>query len=416
VSAIEEFNGHKYKVAGTIHEAQALFPRGTRVMTMRPPDNNESFVGVWGTVHDHDGEVETLQIKYDRQGPYVPDHDFWWGHYSCYGVLVEEPAPAVKMEDLFKNTKETAMAKKKESKTTAEEYDAEGVMIPIRKGKVDFVPTADDILGQEDLIRKVALSIKMQIPVLLVGETGTGKTSLVRHLASKTNNGFRRVNHNGGTTVDDVQGKILVNTKEGTYWVDGVLIDAMRKGHWYLADEINASSPEINFLYHSLLDDDGYVVLVENGGEIVIPHEDFRFFGGMNPTYSYAGTKEMNKALLSRFAVFNVEYPDPSSEAKILKDRTGVMDKAAKRMVAFAVEVREMHRKDKVDFALSTRDLLIWAKFVQEMRKFIPSAEVAILNKVGIDDIDAVRSILELHFTSIDSGKAPSDSFTTFGD
>ena len=31
------------------------------------------------------------------------------------------------------------------------------------------------------------------------------------------------------------------------------------------------STPEINFVYHSLLDDDGYISLTENNGEIVKP-------------------------------------------------------------------------------------------------------------------------------------------------
>ena len=162
---------------------------------------------------------------------------------------------------------------------------------------------------------------------------------LLRYLAAKTQNGFRRVNHNGATTVDDIVGKILIN-REGTYWVDGALVDAMRHGYWYLADEINASSAEINFVYHSLLDDDSYLVLTEHNGEIVRPHPDFRFFAAMNPSTDYVGTKELNRALLSRFAVLRMDFPPPEVEALILRTRAGIPKAIGEAMVAFAAKDR----------------------------------------------------------------------------
>lgn len=252
------------------------------------------------------------------------------------------------------------------------------------------------------LLEHIAVAVRERIPVLLIGETGTGKTSLVRYLAHLTRHGFRRANHNGATTVEDIVGKILVN-KDGTYWVDGVLTDAMRKGHWYLADEMNASSADINFVYHSLLDDDGYIVLPENNGEIVRPHPEFRFFGAINPSSDYTGTKEMNRALLSRFAVVRTDFPPPKTEVKIIAERTGIKSTDAERMVRFAVEVRENHAKGKFQFVLSTRDLIQWAMWYKVYGKFITSAELAFLNKVSPDDFDAVKDLVGMNFKSIDA-------------
>lgn len=278
------------------------------------------------------------------------------------------------------------------------------VVLPvnINNENIEFIPHSEKYEDNKRIIEQVGVAISKKLPVLLMGETGTGKTSLIRYLANKTNNAFRRVNHNGGTTVDDIAGKILVN-KEGTYWVDGVLVDAMRKGYWYLADEINAASPEINFIYHCLLDDDGYIVLPEKDGEIVKPHENFRFFAAMNPSTDYAGTKEMNKALLSRFIVIKTDFPAPNVEEKILNKRTKLPIDIASKIVKFATEIRAMHSKGKIGFVLSTRDLLMWANMFGVYGKYIVSAEISILNKVGEEDFESVKDLLTLHFKTLDN-------------
>lgn len=278
------------------------------------------------------------------------------------------------------------------------------VSIPLNKEVIqnkDFVPKDIGFEDNKIPMEQVGIAMNNNLPVLLVGETGTGKTSLVRHLACRTHNAFVRVNHNGGTSVEDIVGRWLINEK-GTHWVDGILIDAMKKGHWYLADEINAASAEINFVYHSLLDDDGRVVLVEKDHEVIIPHKNFRFFGAMNPPTEYAGTKELNKALLSRFAVVKIDFVPPKVEAKILVERTGIDQAVADKMVAFASQIRMAHVKQKVRFVISTRELLMWAQMYKVYGKFINAAESSIMNKVNEEDIAAITDTLGLHFKSMD--------------
>lgn len=279
-----------------------------------------------------------------------------------------------------------------------------GVKIPVNvmNQHPEFVPKKFDFKNQKNLLQQIAISINKRLPILLIGETGTGKTSLVRYLAYKTNHCFRRVNHNGGTTVDDINGKILIN-KQGTFWVDGVLIEAMRKGFWYLADEINAASSEINFVYHSLLDDDSFIVLSENKGEVVKPHPNFRFFAAMNPSQEYSGTKELNKALISRFIVFKIDFPSPNVEKQILVSRTGIKPSIAEKMIKFAAEVRANHSKGKIEFVLSTRDLIMWATMFEVYKKYIVSSEMTVLNKVNPDDFESIKDLMALHFKGLDN-------------
>lgn len=279
------------------------------------------------------------------------------------------------------------------------------VSLPINQLVVkhpEFIPKEVHFEDNHKVLESVAIVTARSMPCLLIGETGTGKTSLVRHLAHHTKNAFVRVNHNGGTSIEDILGRYIINTKGETEWVDGVLIEAMKNGYWFLADEINAASPEVNFVYHALLDDDARVVLVEKGHEVVTPHPNFRFFGAMNPPQDYAGTKELNKALLSRFAVVHIDFAPPKTEAKILVSRTGVDQDVAENMVKFAADIRVNHAKEEMRFVLSTRDLLMWATLFKIYGLYQTSAEMSVLNKVSPDDADTVKDLMGLHFKTTD--------------
>lgn len=232
------------------------------------------------------------------------------------------------------------------------------ITLPISARTTPFKPELIPYAENQDVLANIAYAVFENMPVLLIGETGVGKTSAIRHIAAKTNHGLRRVNVNGSMTAEDFVGQLLVNAK-GTYWKDGVLTEAMRNGYWLVIDEINAASAEILFVLHSLLDDDRYIVLTEHPErEIVRPHEDFRIFATMNPPERYAGTKEMNKALLSRFPVtLTVEIPPEEVEYGILSHAARDLDsKKLIQLQEFTNEVRAAYQKEEMDVFMSPRD------------------------------------------------------------
>ena len=258
----------------------------------------------------------------------------------------------------------------------------------VKKAKVVLPTTtiaSHEVIGQDENKKVVELAIEHNLPVLLIGETGTGKTSIVREQSIKLGKQLTRFSITGETTVDEFVGKYELESG-ATVWKDGVLLDAMKNGKWLVADEINVALPEILFVLHSLLDDDHFITVSNHLGEVVKPHEDFRFFATMNPPEEYAGTKELNKAFQSRFSVvLQVNYPEPEVEVKILVDKAGIEPDHATKMVDVANALRKAKKEDKIFFTCSTRDLLHWADVVAKGLDPNKAFEVAVLNKTGGD-------------------------------
>ena len=232
----------------------------------------------------------------------------------------------------------------------------------------------------DGLVDTCAKAVKTNMPVLLIGETGTGKTTLVRELAEKEGKTCHRFSLNGSTTVEEIVG--FKTIKNGNVqFQDGLLIDAMNKGDWVVFDEINAALPEVLFCLHSLLDDDRKVTILEDEGRVVKPHPDFRFFATMNPTRTYAGTKEMSKAMLSRFGVvLHVAQLPPDIEQKILED-LGAKSNDAARLVHIARHIRELHAKEEVGLVCSMRELISCAILLQEGLTMGDVVEKCIISK-----------------------------------
>jgi len=274
------------------------------------------------------------------------------------------------------------------------------IEVPIQDGKSLYIPqNGGKFIDHGEILKTIAIGIRDNLPVLIMGESGTGKTSAIRFVASQTKQGLRRVNLNGGTTADELVGRLLINDK-GTYWVDGILTEAMRNGEILVLDEINAALPEVLFVLQSILDDDGYLVLNEKDNkEIVYKHPNFRLFATCNPP-EYAGTKEMNKALLSRFAIcINTEFPPEKTELEIIEHHLGnaiSKSELAIKLVSLANQTREAKELGTSEYEINTRDILNTLRLAQNMEP-TEALGLAFANKLDKEDNKAIKTIAKLH-------------------
>lgn len=111
--------------------------------------------------------------------------------------------------------------------------------------------------------------------------------------------------------------------------LEGLLLRAMKKGHWLLLDEINLASSETLQSLTGLLDgQEKLTVTAMNSTEPVTRHPEFRVFAAMNPPTD-VGKRELPYSLRSRFTeIFTPEMLDPQDLEnvvhKYMADYTGV--------------------------------------------------------------------------------------------
>lgn len=143
--------------------------------------------------------------------------------------------------------------------------------------------------------------------LLLSGPKATGKNVLCDNLSLL----FGRPQWNVSFHVN-VDSSILIGSdtfKDGeVVFRPGPILLAAEAGGFGILDEINMAKNDSVAVIHSALD---YRRILDIPGYDRIPlHEATRFIGTMN--YGYAGTRELNEALLSRFLI--IDMPPISKE------------------------------------------------------------------------------------------------------
>jgi len=276
-----------------------------------------------------------------------------------------------------------------------------GIDLPIKDGTSPAKdPFFDDNAIPRELLKKIAVTIKHNVALLIVGPTGAGKTATIKWIAEQTGNTYRRIQMTGSTDVDNLIGRYGLEVDRGTIWEDGILVRAMKEGEWLLLDEFNMALPEIVTLINSVLDDER-TLRIDNkdGTTIVKAHENFRLFATMNPPDEYAGTKDLNLATKDRFAIIDFGYPDEEAEISIITKHTSIARDIGKserrpkgmieRMATVAKELRHLSEGKQISSPISTRQLIQWAKFTKDLDVKI-AFELAILGKC----LDYERPIL----------------------
>lgn len=150
-------------------------------------------------------------------------------------------------------------------------------------------------------------------------------------------------------------------------------------GGFGVLDEINMAKNESLAVLHATLD---FRRSIDVPGYDRIPlHEATRFIATMN--YGYAGTRELNEALASRFVVINMPVISEENLRKLLKREFPTLkDKWAEQ---FAALFRELETKcDNAEIstkALDLRGLMASIHLMEKGLKAVRALEMGIINK-----------------------------------
>lgn len=166
-----------------------------------------------------------------------------------------------------------------------------------------FEPT--DFFFGVDVWEKCIYSLLNGQNLLLVGGKATGKNILSDNLAFAFGRPKWTISFHNYIDADDLIG-VDTYKKGEVVFRPGSITNVARYGGFGVLDEINMAKNEAISVLYSALD---YRRLIDvSGYDIVKLKEEARFISTIN--YGYLGTKELNEALVSRFAV--IQMPDIS--------------------------------------------------------------------------------------------------------
>ncbi len=253
----------------------------------------------------------------------------------------------------------------------------ETAVVPVRARLAELpaeaYPDVDtNYVFDKDLLRKmmrIMLGQSARRNVLLMGEPGVGKSSVVLQIAARLNIPVFSLACSGRTRFDHMIGSHAL-AKGETVWKDGPLLQAMKYGGIFLANEITRMDPGEQMDMAEVLDSSG-TLTNPHTGEVVRADANFVCIatgntGGYGDTEgAYPGERASSPAFLDRFQKLEVHHLPEAQELALLKTVAPTLpEMVLKSMVGLAKEVREnfIGRGGSLRLVLSTRSLLVWAR------------------------------------------------------
>ena len=169
------------------------------------------------------------------------------------------------------------------------------------------------IIGQEDVVKEVLISIFCNGHCLLVGVPGLAKTLLVQTISNTLGMSFNRIQFTPDLMPSDIVGAEILDEKKNFKFIKGPIFSNI-----ILADEINRTPPKTQSALLEAMQEKS----VTNAGNTYKLDNPFFVLATQNPI-EQEGTYPLPEAQLDRF-MFNVvlDYPTYEQELQIVKQTT----------------------------------------------------------------------------------------------
>ena len=180
------------------------------------------------------------------------------------------------------------------------------------------------IVGQDDVVDQVLISIFSKGHCLLVGVPGLAKTLLVQTIADCLGLKFNRIQFTPDLMPSDIVGAEILDESRNFKFVKGPLF-----ANIILADEINRTPPKTQSALLEAMQERS----VTNAGNKYELDNPFFVLATQNPI-EQEGTYPLPEAQLDRF-MFNVilDYPQFDEEIKIVKQTTSDYSSSVKKIM-----------------------------------------------------------------------------------
>jgi len=268
--------------------------------------------------------------------------------------------------------------------------------------------------------RRALNYLKVGIPVHFRGPTGTGKTTLALHVASKLGRPAVLLHGDEEYKTSDLVGgehgyryrylkdnfiSSVLKVEQDMYkrWMDNRLTLACKHGFTMIYDEFTRSRPEANNILLSILQEKVMDLPSKRQGEeshYMQVHPNFCAIFTSNPE-EYAGTHKAQDALRDRMVTLDVDHFDRRTELAITQTKSGLSKEDCGKVVDV---VRGMRKSNPCEFPPTVRSAIVLAKAVQ-INKGKVSADDSVFRELAQDILvsHAIRSPWSSHRQEIES-------------
>ena len=363
----------------------------------------------FGTIDIRRAQAKTLRAKYDVGIPrlvFKNENKIDVGLFRIPGDpdAGTSPAPATPAV----NVADTASATANGNPLAVENFN--GIKVYSAPLNVSLIPERDKNFvawGNYHLIKKM-LKAEEFLSVYVTGETGNGKTFNFEQAAASLGIELVAVNFTAQTDEDDLIGGFRLVGGD-TVWVDGPVLEAMKRGACLLLDEVDLATEPVMALQSVL---QGKPYFVKKLGRLVTPAPGFKVVATANTKGDgdgdYAYTNVLNKAFLDRFKILIEQpYPPLAVERKILtkyveQNCPHVEPEWIESVTRLVDIVRSTYKDGSISEQISTRR----AVDMTQMYGLLGNATEAIKLTTNRFDTDVQDAILTL-WDNIDSTPDP---------
>jgi nitric oxide reductase NorQ protein len=258
-------------------------------------------------------------------------------------------------------------------------------MIPVKGADTPFY------LPQGDECDVFALAHANQLPMLLKGPTGCGKTRFVAHMAARLGLPLYTVACHDDLSASDLIGRYLLKGGE-TVWVDGPLTRAVREGAICYLDEVVEARKDVTVVLHPLTDD-RRILPIDRTGEELEATPGFMLVASYNPGYQNI-LKTLKPSTRQRFVSLEFGFPRPEHEVPVVARESGLAEDRVLPLVRLANKLRALKGQD-LEEGVSTR-LVVYAATLIQRGMPVERAILAAMIEPLSDDADVKRGLLDL--------------------
>ena len=214
--------------------------------------------------------------------------------------------------------------------------------------------------------------------LLLAGPKATGKNLLCENLAALFGRPVWNVSFHINTDAASLIGTDTFDGERVSFRKGPVCMSA-ENGGFCVLDEINMARNESLAVLHAALDHRRIIDVA--GYDLIHAEPAARFIGTMN--YGYAGTRDLNEALSSRFAVISMPQITQEDMLRLLRGSfPDISEKIAGQFVKLFGELTKKAEKAEIsDRAVDMRGMLDALELIRQGLTSGQALELTIVNK-----------------------------------